>query len=121
MPPGTIVSAKGEPAAAMYFIVSGELEVELAKRHLQFGAGDFFGELALLHKTMRSATVVTLTQCRLLTLTAGDFNHLVERHPGLRQQLRHNARPPIKAFSDADDIAQAEVDEAGFWREDMSE
>jgi len=117
VPPGTVVSAKGDAAEAMYFVVSGELEVELAKRHLKFGPGDFFGELALLHKTMRSATVVTLDQCRLLTLSADDFRHLVQQHPALRPRIRENARALIKAIADADEIAQAEVDEAAFWRE----
>jgi len=117
IPPGTVVSAKGDPAEAMYFIVSGELEVELAKNHLKFGPGDFFGELALLQKTMRSATIVTLDQCRLLTLSADDFHRLVQRHPHLRPRIRDNARALVKAFAQADEIAQAEIDEAAFWRE----
>jgi len=117
VPPGTIVSARGEPAAAMYFIVSGDVEVELSSRALRFSAGDFFGELALLRNTMRSATVLSLTQCRLLTLTADDFSHLLHQHPALEQKMRRATRHTVKAFADADEIAQAEVDAAGYWRD----
>jgi len=118
VPPGTIISARGEPAAAMYFIVSGDVEVELDHRALRFSAGDFFGELALLRNTMRSATIVSLSQCRLLTLSAEDFAHLLHRHPALEKKMRHAARYTVKAFSDADEIAQAEVDAAGYWRDE---
>lgn len=117
VPPGTVISARGEPAEGMYFIVSGELEVELTNRHLKFAAGDFFGELALLRNTMRSATIVSLTQCRLLVLSAEDFAHLLKKHPALAQKLKEVAATTLKAFAEADDIAQAEVDAAGFARE----
>lgn len=117
VPPGTIISARGEPAAAMYFVVSGDVEVELTNRSLRFSAGDFFGELALLRNTMRSATIVSLTQCRLLTLSADDFAHLLAQHPALEQKIRHATHHAVRAFSDADEIAQAEVDAAGYWRD----
>ncbi|HEV2562431.1 MAG TPA: cyclic nucleotide-gated ion channel [Rhizomicrobium sp.] len=115
--PGSVVSARGEPAEAMYFIVSGEVEVELTNRHLRFGAGDFFGELALLRNTMRSATIVATTQCHLLTLSADDFSHLLKQHPAVARKLKNAAIKTIKTFADADDIAQSEVDAAGFWRD----
>lgn len=117
VPPGTIISARGEPAAAMYFVVSGDVEVELTNRALRFSSGDFFGELALLRNTMRSATVVSLTQCRLLTLSADDFAHLLRQHPALEQKMRRAARYTVKAFSDADEIALSEVDAAGYWHD----
>ncbi len=118
VPPGTIISARGDAAAAMYFIVSGDVEVELSNRALRFTAGDFFGELALLRNTMRSATVVSLTQCRLLTLSADDFAQLLRQHPALEKKMRHAARTAVKAFSDADEFAQAEIDATGYWREE---
>jgi voltage-gated potassium channel len=118
VPPGTIISARGEPAAGMYFIVSGDVEVELTNRALHFTSGDFFGELALLRNTMRSATIVSLSQCRLLTLSADDFAHLLRQHPALEKKMRHAARYTVKAFADADGIAQSEVDAAGYWRDE---
>jgi len=67
---GGIIAVRGAPARAMYFIVSGEVEAEIPHRKIRFGPGDFFGELALLHETPRHATIVAITQCRLLALSA---------------------------------------------------
>lgn len=117
VPPGTVVSARGERAQAMYFLVSGEVEVELAKETLHFEEGDFFGELALLKETMASATIVTVSQSRLLMLAADDFGHLLQKHPELEKRLREHGADTIKAFAEADELAQSEVDAAGSWRE----
>lgn len=114
--PGGIISARGERAAAMYFVVSGDVDVEVPGRHLEFSAGDFFGELALLHETMRSATIIARTQTRLLTLSAEDFSSLIRKHPALEERLKDAAA--IKAFSESAEIAQAEVDSAGRARDD---
>ena len=114
--PGGIISARGERAAAMYFIVSGDIDVELSNRHIEFGPGDFFGELALLRETMRSATIIARTQSRLLTLSSEDFASLMRKHPALEERLKDAAS--IKAFAESDEIAQAEVDTAGRTRDD---
>lgn len=113
--PGGIISARGERAAAMYFVVSGDIDVELNGRHIEFGAGDFFGELALLRETMRTATIVARSHARLLTLTADDFLSLIRKHPALEERLKGAAA--IKAFADSAEIAQAEVDAAGSERD----
>ena len=88
---GTIIAVKGAPAHAMYFVISGEVEAELAHRKVQFGPGDFFGELALLHETHRRATIVALSSCRLLALSAEDFR----RSPAsIRCCASASKRPP---------------------------
>lgn len=113
---GGIVSARGERAAAMYFVVSGEVDVELPDRRLEFGPGDFFGELALLHDTMRRATIMARTPLRLLTLSADDFAGLMRKHPALEERLK--SAPAIKAFAESGEIAQAEVEHAGEARDE---
>ncbi len=113
---GGIISGRGERAAAMYFIVSGDVEVHSADRRLEFGAGDFFGELALLHETMRRATIIARTPSRLLTLASEDFALLMHKHPALEERLK--SAPAIKAFAENGEIAQAEVDAAGETRDD---
>src|SRR3990170_3651565 len=58
---------KGEQADSMYFIVSGEVEVDqetgAAKGRLE--AGDFFGEIALVADRARTATITALSTCKL--------------------------------------------------------
>ena len=113
---GGIISARGERAAAMYFVVSGEVDVELADRHIEFGPGDFFGELALLHDTMRSANVIARAPTRLLRFSAEDFASLMHKHPALKERIETTSA--LKAFAGEDGIAEAEVAAAGAARND---
>src|SRR5215470_3751992 len=54
---GTIIARRGEPAHSMYFVAAGEVEIDLPDRCVRLGAGHFFGEIAVLRKARRSATV----------------------------------------------------------------
>lgn len=115
---GGIISARGEPAAAMYFIVSGEVEAQTPHRNIRFGPGDFFGELALLHEATRKATIIAVSQCRLVALAAGDFAALMNRHPVLAQRVDELAKERLKVFGGASDITKDEVAQAGKARDD---
>ncbi|HEY8949379.1 MAG TPA: cyclic nucleotide-gated ion channel [Rhizomicrobium sp.] len=107
--PGEVISAEGERAAAMYFIVSGAVEAELPKKKIRFDSGDFFGELALLHETMRVATVTALTPTRLLELSVDDFETLMRRHPHLRRRVQRRAAEKMQAIAEAGAISQEEI------------
>jgi CRP/FNR family transcriptional regulator, cyclic AMP receptor protein len=61
-------------------IEEGEAEVSREGKHLaDLGPGDFFGEMGLLEKTLRNATVTAKTPMRLVTLTGWDLKRM-ERH-----------------------------------------
>ena len=61
-------------------IEEGEAEVTREGQHLaDLGPGDFFGEMGLLEKTLRNATVTAKTPMRLVTLTGWDLKRM-ERH-----------------------------------------
>lgn len=109
---GSILSAKGERAAAMYFVVSGEVEAELPQRKLRFSAGDFFGELALLHETMRAATIVAVTHARVLALSAEDFENLLKKNPALEKRIRAQAAEQVQELAETGAISQGEIDAA---------
>jgi voltage-gated potassium channel len=109
---GTIISAEGERAAAMYFVIAGEVEAQLRERRLRFGAGDFFGELALLHETMRAATIVALTPARVLSLSTDDFESLLRKNPDLRDSIRRATAAHVEDVALAGGISQAEIDAA---------
>ena len=78
---GTVVIRAGEPGDAMYFIVSGEATVQLTPEPVILGPGSFFGEMALLFGTVRSATVVASRPSVLLVLDIADFRELAGRRP----------------------------------------
>ena len=105
---GDIVSAPGERAAAMYFVVAGEIEAQLRGRRLRFGAGDFFGELALLRHTMQDATLIAVQTTRLLELSAADFEALIRRRPGLKEQIETLTRETAdQEWLSREDLAEA--------------
>jgi len=80
---------KGDQADSMYFIVSGEVEVdqETGAPKGQLGAGDFFGEIALIAERERTATITALSVCKLLVLHKDDFDEFMETHPDLKQAV----------------------------------
>lgn len=85
--PDEVIVHKGERGDAMYFISSGAVEVRIAPNPVQLGSGDFFGELALLVADRRTADVVALGYCQLLTLAARDLHRLFGTEPALRDQI----------------------------------
>ena len=113
---GAIISAEGERAAAMYFVLEGEVLVDLPGNKLRFGAGDFFGELALLHEQMRAATITAIVPTRILSLTTDDFEQLLRHHPHLRPGLRKLARARAHEIARAGGISEAEIEAAGSAR-----
>jgi voltage-gated potassium channel len=90
-PANAAVIRRGEAGDCMFFVVEGEVEVLLEPQALRFGAGYFFGELALLTGTPRGATVVTLKPCTMLTLDIVDFFELLARQPELARVIHEEA------------------------------
>ena len=78
---------RGEPATAMFFIMAGEVEVDVQPHPVRLRAGQFFGEIALLRDTQRTATVTALTEVQLLALEASDFRNLIEQYPDLGERI----------------------------------
>jgi voltage-gated potassium channel len=71
----------------MYFIASGEVEVDLPGKKVRLADGDFFGEMALLGNRKRSANISTTQLSRLLVLDLVDFHVLMARHPDLAHTI----------------------------------
>ena len=69
---GDVITRRGEVAHSMYFVANGEVEVELKHERIRLGAGHFFGEIAALRRTRRSATVTAVTRTSLLVLMCVD-------------------------------------------------
>jgi CPA1 family monovalent cation:H+ antiporter len=96
LPDERIVS-RGESGDAMYFIASGAVEVRIEPQPVRLGSGDFFGEIALLTKRTRTADVVALGYCHLLSLAARDFHRLLDADPTLRMRIDEVARDRLSA------------------------
>jgi len=94
---------KGAPGDSMYFIVSGEVEVdtETDAPKVRLGAGDFFGEIALITDRERTATITALTACKLLVLHKEAFESFMAAHPDLKQAVRDAATQRLKEINAA--------------------
>jgi len=90
-PANAVIFRRGEPGDCMFFVVEGEVEVQLQPQVLRFGADYFFGELALLTGAPRNATVVTTRPCVLLVLDIVDFFELLGRQPELARAIHEEA------------------------------
>jgi voltage-gated potassium channel len=85
---------KGDEADSMYFIVSGDVEVdqETSAPKGRLAAGDFFGEIALIAERTRTATITALSACKLLVLHKDDFESFMNAHPDLKEAVRVAAK-----------------------------
>ena len=93
------VVRRGEPADAMFFIMSGEVEVDVPPHPRRMGHGEYFGEIALLTDTVRTATVTAVAECELLVLDVADFRRLLEAHPDLEAMVTRVAAQRLAGLS----------------------
>jgi CPA2 family monovalent cation:H+ antiporter-2 len=82
--PGDRVIRKGDRGTAMYFLVSGAMEVAVGSRRVRLEPGMYFGEIALLTGMRRTADVTAVDYSELLVLDRREFNQFMARHPELR-------------------------------------
>ena len=87
----TLVMRRGDAATCMYLIASGEVEIDAPGGPVRLGEGDFFGELALLRQSRRSADVRSVKPTKLLALDAADMMSLMDRDPVIRAHIMAQA------------------------------
>ncbi len=86
-PKGQAIFQKGDPPRAMYVIREGKVAISVwTEENLELvlsmlGKGDFFGELALLDGSLRTATAKVVEQADLLEMTQGDFLKFLRGKP----------------------------------------
>ena len=89
---GETILTEGAAPDYMYIIKSGRVQVtrgsgQTREMICELAAGDHFGEIALIDKGPRSATVVATDNCELLTLHERDFGRLLEANSVIRDKV----------------------------------
>lgn len=107
VPAGRVVVRQGEPGLDFAVIVEGTAEVTRDGRTIaHLASGDFFGEMALLGDSPRTASVAATTPMRLLVATRAEFGALLEQASTIRARVRraaarrgtdHSEREPARA------------------------
>lgn len=82
LPGGKVLIEEGDTGREFFVLVEGTAEVERGgKKVASIGAGDFFGEIALIAKTPRNATITTTSPARALVITDRAFRQLLDSSP----------------------------------------
>lgn len=85
---GTIITREGRPGREFFVLISGTAEVtKKGKEVAQLGAGDWFGEIALLTDAPRTATVKATSPVDVLVITDRRFKTVVETMPSIALKI----------------------------------
>lgn len=90
--PGERIVTQDAPASALYVILRGKVTVERGhgdplERIGDLGAGDFFGELALIEEHPRTATVTAAEETECVLFVAWEFTALLKEYPQIAVPL----------------------------------
>jgi CRP/FNR family cyclic AMP-dependent transcriptional regulator len=101
-PRNSVILFTDDPGDALYIVLQGEVKVVLVGEDGReviltiLGAGEFFGEMALIDDQPRSAHVIATTDATLLVLRRDDFHRCLEESPrialGLLRELSRRLR-----------------------------
>lgn len=95
---GSTVTREGAPGAGFFVIVEGSATVSVGGEPKgALGAGDYFGEIALIDEGTRSATITAATDLRCYGLTPWEFRPFVEEHPEVAWSLLQTLARRIRA------------------------
>ena len=87
-PEGTTLIAEGKKGREFFVLVEGTVDVRRNGRRLRsLESGTFFGEIALVTDTPRTATVVATSAVRLLVITGQSFRRLLNETPSIQGKV----------------------------------
>ena len=95
LPRSTTVMASGDPTDSLYIVLSGRLKVMMSDAEGKevilsiLTAGEFFGEMGLIDDAPRSASVVSIEACELLSIAKRDFKKCMAENFEMTQAVIH--------------------------------
>jgi CPA1 family monovalent cation:H+ antiporter len=100
LPEGKVLTRQGAPGREFVVLLDGSAAVDKdGKRVNSLGKGDFFGEIALVTKQPRTATVTLTSPARALVITERDFSMLLKHSPdigrGILEALAERLAPEL--------------------------
>ena len=115
-PKNTVIINESDHADSLYIIESGKVKVYCSdKNGKEFimntqSAGDYFGELALVDDSTRSASVRTVEKSSFCIIYKEDFNRVLDAYPNIsRQLIRNLAQRVRKLTADVKSLALQDV------------
>ena len=113
-----IIIKQGEIGNSMYVIQEGQVEVikESNGQEIQLAvlkAGEFFGEMAVFEKEVRSATVRALGSARILTIDQKNFLRRIHQDPSLAYRMIQTMSHRIREMNQ--ELARVKTTEDLAW------
>jgi CRP/FNR family cyclic AMP-dependent transcriptional regulator len=88
LPEGKELTREGAPAREFFVLVDGTADVLKGKQRInKLKGGDFFGEIALVHDSPRTATVKASSPVRALVVTERNFKRLLDESPEIQRKV----------------------------------
>lgn len=85
LPEDKVLIREGDTGREFFVLIEGSADVERSGGKIAtLGPGDFFGEIALISKTPRTATITTTSPVRALVITDRAFRHLLDHSPKIQ-------------------------------------
>ena len=103
---GEVIEKEGGSAVAFYLITGGSVEIRKGEKMVsKLGRGQFFGEMALIDKQPRSATVVSAeSDTKALVMPLWNFKSAIETDPkvamGVMKELARRLRETTNALTE---------------------
>ena len=93
LPQGKVMAVEGDRGREFFVLLEGEADVTKGDRSINtMKEGDFFGEIALVTKMPRTASVTATTPVRVLVITERDFGALIKHSDEVGRARRRSAR-----------------------------
>ena len=88
VPAGKVLCEQGKPGFEFYLILDGDATVKRnGKKIATLSSGQYFGELSLLTRYPRNATVIAESEMELLVLGQREFSGLLDEVPGMAHKV----------------------------------
>ena len=85
---GTEMTRQGAPGREFFVLLDGTADVKKNRRRVNtLGPGDFFGEIALVSREPRTATVIATSPVRALVITDRSFRRLLDDAPQVQTKV----------------------------------
>ena len=85
---GTEMTREGAPGREFFVLLDGTADVKKNRRRVNtLGPGDFFGEIALVSREPRTATVIATSPVRALVITDRSFRRLLDDAPQVQTKV----------------------------------
>ncbi|XP_026086235.1 potassium/sodium hyperpolarization-activated cyclic nucleotide-gated channel 3-like [Carassius auratus] len=108
--PGDYIIREGTMGRKMYFIQHGVVSVlTKGNSETKLSDGSYFGEICLLTRGRRTASVRADTYCRLYSLSVDNFNEVLEEYPMMRRAFETVALDRLDRIGKKNSILQHKV------------